>query len=95
MHNPNIANSLLKNKAPRQSEGTNEVLTGNKPSEEGMRLSRTGIKFSNGNRRNKKTASLPIRLLVVLQPQTQKHTHKKMGFKSSSASVRFTRRSRL
>ncbi len=28
MHNPNIANSLLKNKAPRQSEGTNEVLTG-------------------------------------------------------------------
>ena len=28
MHNPNIANSLLKNKAPRQSEETNEVLTG-------------------------------------------------------------------
>ena len=28
MHKLNIANSLLKNKAPRQSEGTNEVLTG-------------------------------------------------------------------
>ena len=94
MHNPNIANSLLKNKAPRQSEGTNEVLTGISLPNKGCG-SPALLKFSNGNRRNKKTASLPIRLLVVLQPQTQKHTHKKMGFKSSSASVRFTRRSRL